>query len=157
MENDHNWHGVAPNDEQLQKALTLNPKFINSYVPLGKTFVQKNLYPKAIEAFSKLPVRPWDQGDNGLLYLSYTYALAGNMTTAKALLARVSEEDRLKCPYVLGYVYMGMGDFSGALTQLEYSYKIHSIMLGFLKIDPVWDPIRNEPRFKALLKSAGFE
>ena len=26
MENDHNWHGVAPNDEQLSKALTQLPE-----------------------------------------------------------------------------------------------------------------------------------
>jgi transketolase len=31
MENDHNWHGVAPNDEQLQKALAQLPEMIGDY------------------------------------------------------------------------------------------------------------------------------
>jgi transketolase len=31
MENDHNWHGVAPNDEQLQKALAQLPETIGDY------------------------------------------------------------------------------------------------------------------------------
>lgn len=31
MENDHNWHGVAPNDEQLAKALALLPETMGDY------------------------------------------------------------------------------------------------------------------------------
>jgi transketolase len=31
MENDHNWHGVAPNDEQLEKALKQLPETIGDY------------------------------------------------------------------------------------------------------------------------------
>ena len=31
MENDHNWHGVAPNDEQLSKALTQLPETLGDY------------------------------------------------------------------------------------------------------------------------------
>jgi transketolase len=31
MENDHNWHGVAPNDEQLQKALAQLPTTLADY------------------------------------------------------------------------------------------------------------------------------
>lgn len=31
MENDHNWHGVAPNDEQLAKALELLPETMGDY------------------------------------------------------------------------------------------------------------------------------
>jgi transketolase len=31
MENDHHWHGVAPNDEQLQKALSQLPETLGDY------------------------------------------------------------------------------------------------------------------------------
>ena len=31
MENDHNWHGVAPNDDQLAKALTQLPETLGDY------------------------------------------------------------------------------------------------------------------------------
>ena len=31
MENDHNWHGVAPNDEQLKTALSLLPETLGDY------------------------------------------------------------------------------------------------------------------------------
>ena len=31
MENDHNWHGIAPNDEQLAKALAQQPETLGDY------------------------------------------------------------------------------------------------------------------------------
>jgi len=31
MENDHNWHGVAPNDEQLATALAQVPETLGDY------------------------------------------------------------------------------------------------------------------------------
>jgi transketolase len=31
MENDHSWHGVAPNDEQLQRALAQLPQTLGDY------------------------------------------------------------------------------------------------------------------------------
>ncbi len=31
MENDHGWHGVAPNDEQLEKALAQLPETMGDY------------------------------------------------------------------------------------------------------------------------------
>jgi transketolase len=31
MENDHNWHGVAPNDEQLKNALAQLPETLGDY------------------------------------------------------------------------------------------------------------------------------
>jgi transketolase len=31
MENDHNWHGVAPNDEQLKKALEQLEESLGDY------------------------------------------------------------------------------------------------------------------------------
>jgi transketolase len=31
MENDHNWHGVAPNDEQLKTALAQLPETLGDY------------------------------------------------------------------------------------------------------------------------------
>ena len=142
---------------QVQKALTLNPNFKMANMTLGLAFLQKKLYPKAIDAFSKVPPLSYDQGNSGLLMLSYTYAFTGDLTTAKAILEKVPEEFRLKWPYWLSSVYLGMGDIDKALTQLEYAYKARALGMVFLKTEPAFDPIRNEPRFKALMKKMNFE
>jgi adenylate cyclase len=139
---------------QLQKNITLNPKFVNSYVPLGAAYVQKKIYNKAIDVFSKLPKTPWDLGSDGRLYLAYAYALSGDMNTAKNIFEKISAEDLHQCPNFAAYVYISFGDFSTALTQLEYALQVHAIQVPFMKLDPVFDPIRNEPRFKLLLEKA---
>jgi hypothetical protein len=83
--------------------------------------------------------------------------LAGDVTKAKVLLAKVSEEDRLKCPYPLAQVYVSLGETDAALSALEQAYKIHQLALLNLKVDPMLDGIRSEPRFKALVHKMGFE
>ncbi len=142
---------------QLQKALILNPKFINAFVPMGQSYLQKKLYPNAIEAFSKLPAKLYDVENNGLLMLCYSYALEGDDAKAKNLFEKVSQEDRLKSPCYTAYVYISMGDFANALTLLEYAYNAHSLYMPVMKVDPALDPIRNETRFKELIKKMNLE
>jgi hypothetical protein len=50
-----------------------------------------------------------------------------------------------------------MSNFNEALTLLEKAFDTHELGIIGLKVDPVYDPIRGEPRFKALLKKANFE
>jgi adenylate cyclase len=142
---------------QFKKATILNPKFIYNFVPMGQAFVQKKDYTKAIEAFSKIPAAPFDQGNNGLLMQSYTYAFAGDFARSRQLLAKVQLSDRIKCPYFMAYVYVGLHEVDSAMSQLEYAYESHSIIIVYMKLDPVFDSIRNEPRFIALLKKLGLE
>ncbi len=142
---------------QFRKTLILNPKFKTAYVSAGLASLQKKLSADAIDAFSKLPPLSNDQGNSGLLMLSYAYALTGDLTKAKSTFEQVPEEFRIKWPYFVSYVYLGMGDTDGALTQLEYAYRDHAIGIVFIKTEPAFDLIRNEPRFKALLKKTGLD
>jgi len=44
----------------------------------------------------------------------------------------------------------------GALGGLEKAYEVHSLFLIFLKMDPMFDPLRKEPHFIALMKKLNF-
>ena len=138
--------------EQLQKTIRLNPRVNGAYTSLGLVFIQKKEYQKAIDAFSKLPPGPYDVESNGLAFLSYAYALKGDKIKAKELLNKIPDADRLQCAYQLSYIYLALGDTTEALNQLEYANANHFLFMTALNIDPNLDPIRNEPRFQALLK-----
>jgi serine/threonine-protein kinase len=54
----------------------------------------------------------------------------------------------------LALIYTWVGEKNLALEQLEIAAKIPSgIPYGDLKLSPVWDPLRNDPRFEKLLAS----
>jgi serine/threonine-protein kinase len=48
-------------------------------------------------------------------------------------------------------VYTGLGDTQKALDWLERAYDERGILVAWLKTWPLYDPLRNEPRFKELL------
>ncbi len=52
-------------------------------------------------------------------------------------------------------IYNGLGDREESLKYLEKSFQERDSMLLFIKIDPVWDDFRNDPRFQDLLRRIG--
>jgi hypothetical protein len=60
-------------------------------------------------------------------------------------------------PYCFVLAYIGQENYNEALTQLENVYETRGIIMTGLKVDPELDPIRNEPRFKALLKKMNLD
>jgi hypothetical protein len=54
-------------------------------------------------------------------------------------------------------VYLGLGDRAHALDGLEKAYATHSQVIIFIKMDRIFDPLRPEPRFIALMKKLRFE
>ena len=53
----------------------------------------------------------------------------------------------------LAEIYTIVGDYDAAIDKLEYLLEIPAgVYIGELKVDPVWDPLRNHPRFQRLLE-----
>jgi hypothetical protein len=53
------------------------------------------------------------------------------------------------------YIQVGLGDKAGALTSLENSYAHHETDVNYIGVEPIFDSLRSEPRFQALLKKLG--
>jgi hypothetical protein len=52
----------------------------------------------------------------------------------------------------LVWAYLGTGDNKKALDWLEKAYSQHSDTLTTLRVEPAFDPLRNDPRFQDLLR-----
>jgi len=62
---------------------------------------------------------------------------------------------RSKTKYVSSYqfavIHLGVGHNERAIAALEQAYGERSMLLGYLKMDPRFDPLRDDPRFQSLL------
>jgi hypothetical protein len=47
-------------------------------------------------------------------------------------------------------------DWATSPRQLEKAYQQHFNAMTALKVDPVYDPLRDDPRFQELLRRVGF-
>jgi len=53
----------------------------------------------------------------------------------------------------LAEIYVMVGEHEAAIEQLEYLLSVPSRWsIRFIQVDPVWDPLRDHPRFQALLE-----
>jgi tetratricopeptide (TPR) repeat protein len=87
----------------------------------------------------------------------FVLAQSGNRVEAEKVLEQMVA--RSKTTYVPGnfiaQVYAGLGDRGEAFFWLEKSYQEHAYQLIFLRVDPVWDSIRDDTRFADLVGRVG--
>jgi TolB-like protein/Tfp pilus assembly protein PilF len=91
----------------------------------------------------------WYQG-----LLGYAYAISGNRSKAERILREL--EQMAKRQYVsstaFADIHLGLGEKEKALDWLEKSYQDQESACWYLKVDPIYDRVRTEPRFQALVQ-----
>jgi len=90
-------------------------------------------------------------------YLGYAYGVAGKRAEAEEILSTLvrSAGERYISPYYIAVVQLGLGRREEALSWLERSEQDHSPTLFMIGVHPLWDPLRDEPRFKAVVEKVG--
>ena len=91
-------------------------------------------------------------------YLAFAYGAAGYPDSALAeleALKKMSQRGQV-LPFNLALVYLGLGDHQRALDNLERALAADSQLMPWLGQDAMYDPLRSEPRFKALTAKLNF-
>jgi len=132
------------------------------YVPiwsLGLIYLKQHLYTKAKEAFDQLPEGNATQLDNFQIMQAYAYAVMGDKVKATTLLQQAKKKyaNLSNSHYRYSQVFIALGNFEEAMNELEQGYTNRDTHMFWIKVDPEFDPIRNEPRFKALLKKMNLD
>jgi hypothetical protein len=65
-------------------------------------------------------------------------------------------EQRFVPPYHIALVYNALGEQEVMFKWLERSLEAGDAKLTFLKVDPKWNNVRDDPRFRELLRRVGF-
>jgi TolB-like protein/Tfp pilus assembly protein PilF len=136
---------------QLRKTIEIDPRFYLAHYYLGQAFQLKGKLTEAIAEYQKAV--ELDDDPEALAYLGQAYARAGQRDEAQKILARLTEE--AKSRYVSGYsmalMFMGLGDKGQAIDALERAHREGAGNdLFTIRVDPMLDDLRGQPRFEAL-------
>ncbi len=142
--------------EQCRKTVAMDPNFTDAHVLLGRAYEQKGAYSEAIAEFQNA-LRLSEGGSNELAALGHAYALAGKRDEAVKILDQLKERSQQTYvqPLWIAGIHIGLGDKDQAFEWLRKTYDDRSGWLVYLKIDPMFSPLRSDPRFRELLQRVG--
>jgi tetratricopeptide (TPR) repeat protein len=132
-----------------EKALELDPDFAVAHMAKGLSYVQQKKYDEGIVELERAKANPDSRG-----LLAYAYAMAGKKTEARRILSNLEglSKEQYVSPFPLAIAYTGLRENNRAFEELEKAYAERSWAMGMLRVNPVFDPIRDDKRFASLLQ-----
>jgi tetratricopeptide (TPR) repeat protein len=135
---------------QFKRTIELDPDNTSPHTFLGLTYLQAETYEEGIAEIRFAHERASIQGKDWLL--AYVYALTSRQEEALQIL---EELDHLQFrPGIRAIVCAALGDNDRAFQLLDEAYDMNSSWLFQLN-DPMYDPLRDDPRFDQLLQRLG--
>jgi tetratricopeptide (TPR) repeat protein len=145
------------NDEAIrayQSAFQVEPDYGWAHAGLGWAYGQKKLYREAIAELEKA-VKLSDRTDPvSLTSLGKVLADSGRKQEARKILGELGERSKQQyiSPYLIALVQVGLGDRDEAIASLEQGYANRDQWIMYLNVDPRWDILRSDPRFRDLVR-----
>ena len=142
--------------EEYRKALEMDLNSGFSHWALGRAFTAQGKYNQAIEELKKAIPLSGDSPDEPA-ELARTYALAGRRDEALRIVGELRQRSEHKqvAPTVMAAIYGALGDKTEAFALLDKAFDQREFILVMLNVEPMFDPLRSDPRFAELLKRVG--
>jgi len=142
---------------QLRSVLQTSPNFPLAHLWLGRAYEQERMYPEAITEFEQAgtALKDWPVI---IAAAGHTYGRWGHKSDATAALHRIDElaKEEYVTPYGVALVFASLEDREQAMNWLQKAYEGRSHWLVWLNLDPRFDNVRFDPRFRALLQRMKF-
>jgi len=141
---------------ESRKALDLDPDFGQAHEYLGYAYQQKHMYDAAITEFQAAkrasPAAPTAAGN-----LGHAYGIANRRQEALKILdeLRAARSSRYVPADADALIYLGINERAKALDYLERAVDERAMYVTRLRIDPIFDSLRSEPRFVEILRRIG--
>ncbi|HWU40833.1 MAG TPA: tetratricopeptide repeat protein, partial [Candidatus Acidoferrum sp.] len=147
------WRRYDQAIEQFRQTLAMDPGFGPARLNLGRTYLAKRMYPEAIAEF-RAGLKFAGEDPRFIPGLGHAYALSGNQAEAQKILSELLARSKhgYLPPLGIATVYIGLGDKDRAFQWLGEAVEERGEYVTWLKNDPLYDPLRSDPRFPDLLR-----
>jgi TolB-like protein/tetratricopeptide (TPR) repeat protein len=142
--------------QEARSALVTSPNDVGVLWSLGFMLIANNQPKEAISVLEKaLPISKRSPGVVGIL--AKAYALAGQRSKALELLAELQRRRQRHYMPAAAFVnaYLGLGETDQVFAWLEQALKEKSNLIQWLAVDPMFDPLRSDPRFLDMVHRVG--
>jgi eukaryotic-like serine/threonine-protein kinase len=136
----------------LTRTIAMNPTQEETYRVLGHVLALAGRWAEAERVIREGMELP-GTGTYTKATLTYVLARSGQRAGAEALLHELETSGRqgYVSPVAFATAHLGLGNLSTALDWSERAFDERRGWLVYLGVNPLVDPLRNEPRFQALL------
>lgn len=140
-----------------QNALAMDPNSGLAHWSLGNAFLQANRVEEAIEEYQKSIPLSGDSPDEPAS-LGYAFAVAGKAVEAKKIIDNLKGRGNIYVPRsLIASIHGALGERDKAFELLEEAFRERDSLLVYLKVDPIFDPLRSDSRFPILVKRIGLQ
>jgi len=141
---------------QVHKTLELDPNFAISYELLGEVYVSRGMYRESLSELEKYSALSQGRAMS-LALLGYAHARLGERSQALRVLRQLEAASKQSYTPAFSFavVYAGLGEKDQAFAWLEKAHGERTSRLGYFKVEPLWDPLRTDPRFADLVRRIG--
>jgi tetratricopeptide (TPR) repeat protein len=142
--------------EEFRKLHNLDPNYFTVHWGLGHAYLGKGMYKEAVAEFQK-----WLELTGGLPFayadLRCAYVKEGQRDQALQVLQALKRRPQESGAYLISFAwfYSCLGEKDQAFEWLERAYVARVGVLVYLKVAPLYDGLRSDPRFAALVKKMG--
>jgi eukaryotic-like serine/threonine-protein kinase len=142
---------------QLKKAIEMDPSFVRAHFLLGRVLIQKGRCDEGID--EALQGRKLVPAIEGLGWLAQEYAQCGRKAEAQKAMNELveSSKDHYVSPHWFAAVQAELGDKDEAFKWLDRAFERRFGPLIYLKVNPIWDPLRPDPRFGEYVRRVGLQ
>ena len=133
--------------EILRRVREMEPGRSGTHYRFGRHFLRTGKFSEALEEF-KQEAFDFLSVSGQALALDKLGRTAESQTQLNLLITAIGES----ASYQIAQVYAQRGDANSAMTWLERGFVIRDPGLVYLKSDSTFDPLRDDPRFQALLE-----
>jgi TolB-like protein/DNA-binding winged helix-turn-helix (wHTH) protein/Tfp pilus assembly protein PilF len=143
--------------EKERTVLEIEPDFPRAHLVL-QAYAQAGRFAEALEH-----IRKWREAEDTpwtFAHEAYVDALSGDKAQAQRILAKLQKMIRTQKmdpnPMLL-VVNAGLKNKDAFFACLQKAFLNHSNALTSLKVDPIYDPVRDDPRFQQFLHRIGLQ